>query len=123
MATPENLTMNWDGETEEAGLYLAFARKAEEEGYPEIAQAWEKIAMEEAWHAADVAKLQGKIKSTKENLQWRIQAERGAQNGKAKAGSEAQKDGNTSAAEWFMRASADEGRHAAVFEGLMKRFF
>jgi len=35
--TAENLSGNWDGETEEAGMYYAFAKKAEEEGYPEVA--------------------------------------------------------------------------------------
>ena len=77
--TAKNLCANWDGETEEIGMYLAFSKKADEEGYPEVAQAFVKLAMEEAWHAADVYKLQGKVKSTKENVQWRAEAERGAE--------------------------------------------
>ena len=119
--TAQNLTGNWDGETEEVGLYLAYAKKAEEEGYPEVAQAFIKIAMEEGWHAADIARLQGKVKSTKENLAWRIEAELGAQKGKAQAAEMARQDGNNGAAEFFERASKDEGRHAAVFQGLLNR--
>lgn len=121
--TEKNLSGNWDGETEEAGLYFAFAKKAEEEGYPEVAQAFAKIAIEEAWHAAEIVAIQGKVKSTKENLAWRVEAELGAQKGKAEAAEHARKDGNLAAAEFFERASKDEGRHAAAFKGLLDRLF
>lgn len=121
--TSKNLCANWDGETEEVGMYLAFSRKADEEGYPEIGQAFVKLAMEEAWHAADVYRLQGKVKSTKENVKWRAEAERGAEKGKAACAEAALKEGLKPVAGWFLRASADEGRHAAVFEGLLKRHF
>lgn len=121
--TAKNLCANWDGETEEVGMYLAFSRKADEEGHPEVAQAFAKLAMEEAWHAADVYRLQGKVKSTKENLQWRAEAERGAEKGKAACAEAALKEGLKPVAGWFLRASADEGRHASVFEGLLKRYF
>lgn len=121
--THTNLMGNWDGETEEAGLYFAFAKKAEEEGYPEVAQAFAKIAIEEAMHAAEIAAIQGKVKSTKENLAWRVEAELGAQKGKAEASEMARKEGNLAAAEFFERASKDEGRHAAAFKGLLDRLF
>lgn len=121
--TGKNLTGNWDGETEEVGLYLAFAKKAEEEGYPEVAATFIKIALEEGYHAAEIAALQGKVKSTKENLAWRVEAELGAQKGKAEAAEMARKDGNLAAAEFFERASKDEGRHAAAFKGLLDRLF
>lgn len=121
--TGQNLTGNWDGETEEVGLYLAFAKKAEEEGYPEVAAAFIKIALEEGYHAAEIAALQGKVKSTKENLAWRVEAELGAQKGKAEASEMAKKDGKFEASEFFARASKDEGRHAAAFKGLLDRLF
>ena len=120
--TAKNLCANWDGETEEVGMYLAFSRKADEEGHPEVAQAFVKLAMEEAWHAADVYRLQGKVKSTKENVKWRAEAERGAEKGKAACAEAALKEGLKPVAGWFLRASADEGRHASVFEGLLKRY-
>lgn len=121
--TGENLTANWDAETEEAGLYLAFGRKADEEGYPEVGEAFYRIAMEEAWHAAEIAGLQGKVKSTAENVAWRAEAEIGARNGKAEAAAIAEAEGNIGAKEFFGRASRDEGRHASVFSGLLERYF
>lgn len=122
-STPENLEANWDGETEEVGLYLAFAKKAEEEGYPEVAATFIKIAIEEGYHAAEIAEIQGKVKSTKENLAWRAEAERGAQKGKSEAAQIARKFGKEEAALFFERAAKDEGRHAAMFEGLLNRYF
>lgn len=121
--TAKNLEANWDAETEEVGLYLAFAKKAEEEGLPEVAQTFLKIAIEEGYHAAEIAEIQGKVKSTKENLEWRVEAERGAQLGKKEASEIASNQGNKDAAEFFDRASKDEGRHAAMFQGLLNRYF
>lgn len=122
-ATGKNLEANWDGETEEVGLYLAFAKKAEEEGFPEVAQTFIKIAVEEGYHAAEIAAIQGKVKSTKENLAWRVEAEKGAQIGKNEAAKMASENGQKDAAEFFERAAKDEGRHAAMFEGLLNRYF
>ncbi|OGI23048.1 MAG: hypothetical protein A2255_03305, partial [Candidatus Melainabacteria bacterium RIFOXYA2_FULL_32_9] len=121
--TSKHLEANWDAETEEVGLYLAFAKKAEEEGLPEVAQTFIKIAVEEGYHAAQIAEIQGKVKSTKENLEWRVEAERGAQKGKKEAAEIALNQGNNDAAEFFNSASKDEGRHAAMFEGLLRRYF
>jgi len=122
-STAKNLDANWDGETEEVGMYLAFAKKAEDEGFPEIAAAFIKIAFEEGYHAAQIYEVQGKVKSTKENLAWRVEAELGAQKGKADAAKLALDNGQTDAAEFFLRAAKDEGRHAAMFDGLLKRNF
>ena len=121
--TAANLAANWDGETEEVGMYLAFAKKAEEEGYPEVAQTFIKIAVEEGYHAAQIYEVQGKVKSTKENLEWRVQAELGAQCGKKEAAEIAAKNGNAAASEFFERASKDEGRHASMFSGLLNHYF
>ncbi|EKE02998.1 MAG: rubrerythrin [uncultured bacterium] len=121
--TAKNLEANWDAETEEVGLYLAFAKKAEEEGLPEVAQTFMKIAIEEGYHAAEIAEIQGKVKSTKENLEWRVEAERGAQLGKKEAAEIASNQGNQDAAKFFDRASKDEGRHAAMFQGFLNRYF
>ena len=121
--TAGNLSGNWDGETEEVGMYYAFAKKAEEEGYPEVAQAFMKIGQEEATHASEIYAIRGKVKSTKENLAWRVEAELGAQKGKAEAAEIARKDGNMAAVEFFERASKDEARHAAAFKGLLDRLF
>ena len=47
----EGLRANFTGECTEVGMYLAMARAAHREGYPEIGLYWEKAAFEEAEHA------------------------------------------------------------------------
>ncbi len=68
------------GECTEVGMYLAMARVAHREGYPEIGLYWEKAAWEEAEHAAKFAELLGEVvtDSTKKNLELRVEAEAGA---------------------------------------------
>ena len=48
----KDLRANFEGECTEVGMYLAMARVAHREGYPEIGMYWEKAAFEEAEHAA-----------------------------------------------------------------------
>ena len=79
----EDLRANFTGECSEVGMYLAMARVAFREGYPEIGLYWEKAAYEEAEHAAKFAELLGEVvtDSTKKNLQMRVEAENGAWQG------------------------------------------
>ncbi|MBR2431363.1 MAG: NADH peroxidase, partial [Clostridia bacterium] len=67
----EDLRANFMGECTEVGMYLAMARVAHREGYPEIGLYWEKAAFEEAEHAAKFAELLGEVvtDSTKKNLE------------------------------------------------------
>ena len=80
----EDLRANFNGECTEVGMYLAMARVAHREGYPEIGLYWEKAAWEEAEHAAKFAELLGEVvtDSTEKNLQMRVEAENGATAGK-----------------------------------------
>ena len=75
-----DLRANFNGECSEVGMYLAMARVAHREGYPEIGLYWEKAAYEEAEHAAKFAELLGEVvtDSTKKNLEMRVEAEHGA---------------------------------------------
>ena len=70
----EGLRQNFMGECTEVGMYLAMARVAHREGYPEIGLYWEKAAYEEAEHAAKFAELLGEVvtDSTKKNLEEHI---------------------------------------------------
>ena len=79
-----DLRDNYMGECTEVGMYLAMARVAHREGYPEIGLYWEKAAWEEAEHAAKFAELLGEVvtDSTKKNLEMRVEAENGATAGK-----------------------------------------
>ena len=76
----QGLRENFQGECSEVGMYLAMARVAHREGYPEIGLYWEKAAYEEAEHAAKFAELLGEVltDSTKKNLEMRVDAENGA---------------------------------------------
>ena len=56
-----DLRANFEGECSEVGMYLAMARVAHREGYPEIGLYWEKAAYEEAEHAAKFAELLGEV--------------------------------------------------------------
>ena len=78
------LKANFEGECCEVGMYLAMARVAHREGYPEIGMYWEKAGLEEAEHAAKFAELLGEVvtDSTKKNLEMRVEAENGATAGK-----------------------------------------
>lgn len=80
----DGLRANFEGECSEVGMYLAMARVAEREGYPEIAEAYKRYAYEEADHASRFAELLGEVvtDSTKKNLMMRAEAECGACSGK-----------------------------------------
>ena len=79
-----DLRANFEGECSEVGMYLAMARVAHREGYPEIGLYWEKAAYEEAEHAAKFAELLGEVvtPSNQEEPGMRVAAENGATAGK-----------------------------------------
>ncbi len=115
---------NFKGETEEVGLYLAMARQAQREGYPEIAETLKRIAWEEAEHAARYAELNGLIsESTKENLEKMANGEMGANNGKRAAAIKAKEVNVDEAHDLFDESSRDEARHHLMLKGLLQRFF
>jgi rubrerythrin len=115
---------NFKGETEEVGLYLAMARQAQRQGYPEIAETLKRIAWEEAEHAARYAELNGLIsESTKENLEKMAQGEMGANNGKRASAIKAKEVNVDEAHDLFDESSRDEARHHMMLKGLLERFF
>ena len=106
-------------------MYLAMARVAHREGYPEIGLYWEKAGLEEAEHAAKFAELLGEVitDSTKKNLQMRVDAENGATAGKFELAKLAKKY-NLDAIHYTVHEMArDEARHGKAFEGLLNRYF
>ena len=119
----ETVDKNFAGETMEVGLYLAMARQAEREGYPEVALALERIAWEEACHAAHFAELNGMIGSTRENLEKMVQGEMGANKGKKEAATMAKSANIDHAHDYFDESSRDEARHAQMLQGLLRRYF
>ena len=119
------LRENFQGECTEVGMYLAMARVAHREGYPEIGLYWEKAAYEEAEHAAKFAELLGEVvtDSTQKNLQMRVDAENGATAGKFELAKLAKKYNLDAIHDTVHEMARDEARHGKAFEGLLKRYF
>jgi len=121
----DGLRANFEGECSEVGMYLAMARVAHREGYPEIGLYWEKAAYEEAEHAAKFAELLGEVvtTSTKKNLEMRVDAENGATQGKFDLAKMAKELNLDAIHDTVHEMARDEARHGKAFEGLLKRYF
>ena len=126
---PEDIKMdlraNFEGECKEVGMYLAMARVAHREGYPEVGLYWEKAAFEEAEHAAKFAELLGEVltDSTKENLKMRVDAEYGATAGKTDLAKRAKALNLDAIHDTVHEMARDEARHGKALEGLLNRYF
>ena len=125
MEVVEDLRKNFEGECCEVGMYLAMARVAHREGYPEIGMYYQQAAMEEAEHAAKFAELLGEVVTdcTKKNLQMRVEAENGATMGKTMLAKRAKELGLDAIHDTVHEMARDEARHGKAFEGLLKRYF
>ena len=112
-----DLRANFEGECSEVGMYLAMARVAHREGYPEIGLYYEK--------AAYVAELLGEVitDSTKKNLELRVDAENGATAGKFDLAKRAKAANLDAIHDTVHEMARDEARHGKAFEGLLKRYF
>ena len=121
----QGLRDNFAGECSEVGMYLAMARVAEREGYPEIAEAYKRYAYEEADHASRFAELLGEVvtDSTKKNLMMRAEAECGACAGKMDLAKKAKALNLDAIHDTVHEMAKDEARHGRGFEGLLKRYF
>ena len=92
-----DLRANFEGECSEVGMYLAMARVAHREGYPEIGLYYEKAAWEEAEHGATEGKLDLAKRAKAANLD--------------------------AIHDTVHEMARDEARHGKAFEGLLKRYF
>lgn len=75
MKTMDNLRDAFAGESQANRRYLAFAKKAEQDGYPQAARLFRAAAEAETVHAHNHLRIMGGIKSTQENLQEAIGGE------------------------------------------------
>jgi len=122
MTLEDILKNTFKGETTEVGWYLAMSKIAEGEGFPDVAVYLRQVAMDEAWHATEVAEILGLVKETTlENLEMMFDGESKAEIEKAEAAEIAKKEGNTKAALFFEKASLDEARHKAGLNGFIER--
>jgi|GEM_PF-28222 len=121
----EGLRANFTGECTEVGMYLAMSRQADREGYPEVAEAYKRIAFEEAEHAAKFAELLGEVVTgdTKTNSQVRVDAEHGACQGKKDLATRAKQLNLDAIHDTVHEMCKDEARHGQAFAGLLKRYF
>lgn len=121
----EGLKMNFMGECTEVGMYLAMSRQADREGYPEVAEAYKRIAWEEAEHAAKFAELLGEVvgADTRANLEARVNAEYGACEGKKALAVKAKQLNLDAIHDTVHEMCKDEARHGQAFAGLLKRYF
>jgi len=121
----EGLRANFTGECTEVGMYLAMSRQADREGYPEVAEAYKRIAFEEADHASRFAELLGEVVAadTKQNLTVRVEAEHGACKGKKDIATRAKELGYDAIHDTVHEMCKDEARHGMAFKGLLERYF
>lgn len=71
----EDLKAAFAGESQANRRYLAFAKKADKDGYPQAARLFRAVAAAETVHALNHFRVLGEIKSTAENLQTAINGE------------------------------------------------
>ncbi|MGE5396216.1 MAG: NADH peroxidase [Chitinophagales bacterium] len=121
----QGLRANFTGECTEVGMYLAMSRQADREGFPEIAEAYRRIAFEEADHAAKFAELLGEVVAadTRANLKARVDAEFGACRGKKELATRAKQLNYDAIHDTVHEMCKDEARHGAAFAGLLQRYF
>lgn len=121
----EGLKAHFIGECTEVGMYLAMSRQADREGYPEVAEAYKRIAYEEAEHAAKFGEMLGEVVDpcTKTNLEKRVAAENGACAGKTDLAKIAKQLNLDAIHDSVHEMARDEARHGQAFAGLLARYF
>jgi len=117
----ENLMAAFAGESQANRRYLAFAEKAEREGYPQVARLFRAAAEAETVHALNHLRALKAVKSTAENLQQAISGETAEFREMYPAMiAAAQAEGNKEAERTFTFANEVEKVHAALFEKALK---
>jgi rubrerythrin len=127
--TLDNLQTGFKGESNANARYLAFAEKADQEGYGEVASLFRAAAKAEAVHAANhaaVIKMVGGtpeakieapvVKSTKENLEAAIKGESYERDTMyPEFLKQARAEGNRDAVQTLNYAKTAEGEHAKLY--------
>jgi len=121
----QGLRENFAAECTEVGMYLAMSRQADREGFPEVAETYKRVALEESEHASKFAELLGEVvyPDTKKNLELRVVAEAAANEGKLALAKRAKELNYDAIHDTVHEMCKDEARHGAAFSGLLKRYF
>lgn len=118
--TEQFLKEAFAGESQANRKYLAFAKKAEEEGYPQVARLFMAAAEAETIHAHNHLRVLNGIRSTKENLEEAIAGETHEfKNMYPEMIETAKKEGNTNAEKTFHYANEVEKIHASLYQNLL----
>jgi len=116
MGTMDNLAKAFAGESQANRKYLAFAKKAEEDGKPQVARLFRAAAEAETIHAHAHLRVMDGIKSTAENLEAAISGEgEEFQDMYPEMLAEAQAEGNKPAEFSFKNALAVEEIHHGLY--------
>ena len=121
MATSENLKEAFAGESQANRMYLAFAKKADADGYGQVARLFRAAAAAETVHAHAHFDVMGGVKSTADNVRAGIDGEGFEfQNMYPKFVAEAESEGNGEAAQSFGNAMAVEEIHHGLYSQALK---
>jgi len=117
MSTLDNLREAFAGESQANRRYMAYAKKADEDGYPDVARLFRAAAAAETVHALEHLKVMGEVGSTEDNLKAAVGGETHEFQTMYPAFiSEAESEGVQSALWSFRNANAVEEIHAGLFE-------
>jgi len=120
MSTMDNLKDAFAGESQANRKYLAFAKKADEEGFGQAAKLFRAAAAAETVHAQSHLKVMGGINSTKENIQEAIEGETHEYTKMyPEMIMEAEKEGNRQAVRSFDLANKVESIHASLYQKVL----
>lgn len=115
--TEQNLMEAFAGESQANRKYLAYAKKADSEGYPQAARLFRAAAEAETVHAHAHLRALGKVKSTAENLQDAIEGETHEFKSMYPDMIQmAQDEGNKAAERSFSYANEVEKIHASLYQ-------
>jgi rubrerythrin len=115
--TEENLKAAFAGESQANRMYLAFAKKADGEGLPQIAKLFRAAAEAETVHAHNHLRVMGQVKSTLDNLGTAVSGETYEfKKMYPEFMGEAKKEGNKPALQSFDYANKVEQIHANLYQ-------
>ena len=115
--TTKNLQAAFAGESQANRRYLAFAAKAEEDGYPNVARLFRAVAESETIHAINHLKTLGGVGATADNIKEAWQGEKDEFNDMYPMFmDQAKRDGNSDALKTFAWANEAEKIHADFYE-------
>lgn len=114
--TLKNLKAGFVAESQAHLRNLAFAMKAEQEGYSQVARLFRAIAEAEAVHAFNHFRLLGAVSDTQENLESAFERENLASNTYPQFVRDANEEGNTSVATVLGYSRDVEKGHAKLYK-------